>query len=151
MSEEFEVNHTKLKKLSATKLKEVAEKLSVDIEGTEGNSAAETKTNILNMFAEFGIDDETYEKFYLSEEEKLQAIDSEVKPTISKENYKAGGNTVLKLIGKNPVYETYGFRFSRDTPFVAMSDDDAQQILDSSDGNKFKIASPREVKEFYGL
>jgi hypothetical protein len=40
-----------------------------------------------------------------------------------------------------------GKTFTKDHPFVAMSQSDAQKIFDKEEG--FRLATPTEVKEFY--
>jgi hypothetical protein len=40
-----------------------------------------------------------------------------------------------------------GHTFTKEHPFVAMKEDDAQAIFDKEDG--FRIATPKEVQEFY--
>jgi len=47
----------------------------------------------------------------------------------------------------NPSYQTYGHVFTREHPFVAMSEKDAQLIFDNEDG--FRMATPKEIQEFY--
>jgi hypothetical protein len=48
---------------------------------------------------------------------------------------------------QNPTYEIRGYRFTRQHPFVPVTEDDANWILENVEG--FSIASPREAKEFY--
>ena len=47
----------------------------------------------------------------------------------------------------NFTYQTYGHSFSKDHPFIAMSEKDAQTIFDNEQG--FRMATPKEVQEFY--
>jgi hypothetical protein len=44
-------------------------------------------------------------------------------------------------------YDILGFTFTKEHPFVAMPDSKAQQIFDKEEG--FRLASPREVQEYY--
>jgi hypothetical protein len=40
-----------------------------------------------------------------------------------------------------------GVTFTKEHPFVAVSEDIAQEIFDKEEG--FRLASPREVQEYY--
>ncbi len=55
---------------------------------------------------------------------------------------------LMKMERENPSYEIRGYKFTRDNPFSLVSSTDVDFILSHADG--FKIASPREAKEFYG-
>jgi hypothetical protein len=48
---------------------------------------------------------------------------------------------------QNPSYSTYGYVFTQEHPFIAMTEDDAQRIFDNEMG--FRPATPREAQEFY--
>ena len=57
-------------------------------------------------------------------------------------------NTVLvKMERSNFSYQTLGYSFTSEHPFVAMSESDAQRIFDTQDG--FRLATPREAQEYY--
>lgn len=55
---------------------------------------------------------------------------------------------LLKMERENQRYDIRGYSFTRDNPFVLVKADDADFIISHEDG--FKMASPREAKEFYG-
>lgn len=55
---------------------------------------------------------------------------------------------LLKMDRENQLYEIRGYRFTRENPYVLVNADDADFIISHEDG--FKMASPREAKEFYG-
>jgi hypothetical protein len=44
-------------------------------------------------------------------------------------------------------YDIMGFTFTKDHPFVAMTEDEAQEIFDKEEG--FRLATPKEVQEYY--
>jgi hypothetical protein len=44
-------------------------------------------------------------------------------------------------------YDIMGHTFTKDHPYVAMSEEDAQAIFDKEEG--FVMATPKEVQEFY--
>jgi hypothetical protein len=45
------------------------------------------------------------------------------------------------------MYQTAGFTFTRDHPFVAMTESQAQFIFDTESG--FRMATPKEIQEYY--
>lgn len=47
----------------------------------------------------------------------------------------------------NHRYDTMGFTFTSKHPFVAMSEEQAQEIFDREEG--FRLATPKEVQDFY--
>lgn len=58
-------------------------------------------------------------------------------------------NTVLvKMERHNPSFEFENYRFAQDRPFVVMKERDAEYLFDTYSG--FRIASGKEVREFYG-
>jgi hypothetical protein len=48
---------------------------------------------------------------------------------------------------QNGTYEVRGHKFTKVHPFLPVSEDDANYILDNIEG--FKIATPREAEEYY--
>jgi hypothetical protein len=52
------------------------------------------------------------------------------------------------MLKANPTYEIRGHRFTRDHPYVAMSEDDAQEIFDM-EPRGFAVATPKEVQGYY--
>ena len=57
-------------------------------------------------------------------------------------------NTVLvKMERMNHSYQTNGYTFTQDHPYVAMTEKEAQGIFDSQPG--FRLATPREAQEYY--
>lgn len=55
---------------------------------------------------------------------------------------------VLRMDRENPTYQIRGYKFTRESPYAVVKSEDADFILSHEDG--FKIASPREVQEYYG-
>jgi len=47
----------------------------------------------------------------------------------------------------NPRYDVNAFTFTKENPFIVMSEKDAQEIFDTQEG--FRLATPKEVQEFY--
>jgi hypothetical protein len=116
-------------------LKEVAEYFAVDLEG------AKTKNEIMAALEEEGVTFEMYAKFTEAETETIDVPEKKAKKV-------ASGDTVLvKMDRENARFEINGFTFTREHPFVAMSEKDADFIFSIEDG--FRMATPREVQEYY--
>lgn len=60
----------------------------------------------------------------------------------------AGEVVLIKMERENPHYEVRGYAFTQKNPFALVKERDADFVLSHNDG--FKVASPREAKEFYG-
>lgn len=62
---------------------------------------------------------------------------------------KIGDDAVLlKMTRPNPTYEVGSYRFTQEHPFVLVDPASADWILENTPG--FAIASPKEVKAYYG-
>lgn len=123
-------------------LRGVAETFGVDLED------AKNKNEILAILAEEGVEYDMYEKFLNAEKEETEEPEEEEVEVPKTKAKKSDKNTVLiKMERKNPSYQTYGYVFSQEHPFVAVSEKDAQEIFDNESG--FRMATPREVQEFY--
>ncbi len=116
-------------------LREVGEYFGVELEGLK------TKNEVISVLTEEGISYEMYSKF-------LGAEKAEVDVPAPKANKKAGDNAVLvRMDRENPAYEINGYKFTREHPYIAMSQEDADFIFDTQIG--FRMATPREVQEYY--
>ena len=125
--------------LKITELKKVAESFGVDI------SEVKTKTEIAALLEEEGVTYQMYNKFVNSEKEEIEISELEKK---KREKKMSKENTVLvKMDRQNHSYSTYGYVFSQEHPFVAMSESEAQTIFDNESG--FRLATPREAQEYY--
>ena len=64
----------------------------------------------------------------------------------------AGTTILVKMERKNARYDVEAngrlYTFTRDNPYALLPENDVDVILDREEG--FRIASPREVREFYG-
>ena len=57
-------------------------------------------------------------------------------------------NTVLvRMTRENYRYDVIGFTFTKEHPFIAMTEENAQEIFDKEEG--FRLATPKEVQEYY--
>lgn len=126
--------------MKVSELKEIAESFAVDLED------AKNKSEILAVLAEEGITYEMYKQFVDAEKEELEE-EEEVKPVVKEKPKKAGDTVLVKMERNNFTYQTFGYTFTSEHPYVAIPEKDAQLIFDNEDG--FRMATPREVQEFY--
>lgn len=54
---------------------------------------------------------------------------------------------LVKMDRANTFYQVGKYTFTIEHPFVAMPEDDAQEIFDNEEG--FRVATPSEVKNYY--
>ena len=126
--------------LKVTELRKVADSFAIDVEGLK------TKQEIIAAIEEEGISYQMYAKFdgaekqepQISEMEKVQREKKILKPTTS---------VLVKMERMNHSYQTGGYTFTSEHPYVAMSESDAQRIFDTQPG--FRLATPREAQEYY--
>lgn len=136
--------------------------------GVEVSETA-TKPQIIAALAENGVDWEmakTFDKNAAEVDEQLQAEKEPAVITTNTIKTEAPVQEVpvvvvekpvapvqpevvlLKMDRENQRYDIRGYTFTRENPFVLVNADDADFIISHEDG--FKMASPREAKEFYG-
>lgn len=124
--------------LKVAELRVIAEEFAVDTEGLKN------KKDIIAALSEEGVNWNVYQN-------TLQAIekDTEEIEILPKFDPKAQPeNTVLvRMTRDNMRYDIHGRTFTKDHPFVAMPEEDAQKIFDSEEG--FRLATPKEVQDFY--
>jgi hypothetical protein len=126
--------------LKVTELRKIADSFGVDAEGSK------TKQEIIALLEEEGITYQMYDKFSGAEKEEVEVPEFEKKAR-EKKIMKTTETVLVKMDRMNHSYNTGGYTFTQEHPFVAMSESDAQSIFDSQDG--FRPATPREVQEFY--
>ena len=56
-------------------------------------------------------------------------------------------SVLVRMTRDNFRYDIMGHTFTKEHPFVAMTDNEAQSIFDKEEG--FRLATPKEVQEFY--
>jgi len=124
-------------------LRDVCEKFGVEYE------PGANKKDLLNLLEVDGVDFATWEKLYSPNPEAISnnKAKADDKTRVMAATQRFSGQTVLKMTRKNPTFEVNGKFFTRDHPFVAMTEQEAQEIIDLVDG--FQVASPREVEEYY--
>lgn len=127
-----------LNKLKTHELLKVGEEYGVDL------TEAKNKSEMIAILAEEGVTDELIGGLAKVEKADLPAAPKfEGSEELSKENDK----TIIKMERDNRSYQTHGFVFTKEHPFVAVPMNTAVEILDTQRG--FRLATPTEVKEFY--
>jgi hypothetical protein len=123
--------------LKVNELKKVAESFGVDL------PEKATKQSVIMALETEGITYGMYSKFNGSDQVELEAaVQPKKKVKLDRTN-----SVLVRMDRGNPSYEAYGYTFTQQHPFVAMSEDDAQRIFDTESG--FRLANPKEAQEFY--
>lgn len=121
--------------MKVSQLKEVAEYFAVDLEG------AKTKNEIMAALEEEGVSYDMYAKFSEAETEEVELPEKKAKKA------PVGETVLVRMDRANARFEINGYTFTREHPFVAMSEEDADFIFSIEQG--FRMATPREVQEYY--
>jgi len=124
-------------------LKTVAEGFGVESE------TVRTKKSLLALLDDEGVTFDLYEKFFSAEkDEPDEHLDNFQLQTQQLNIPEPSSVTVLvKMERFNGMYQTNGFTFTRQHPYVAMADWQAQRIFDEEEG--FRPATPKEIQEYY--
>ena len=125
--------------LKLSEIKKVAEDFGVDIE------ALKSKNDIIAALAEEGVTWSIYQKTIKDVAEATEEI--EVLPRFDAKKNQDKDSVLVRMERANHRYDTMGFTFTSTHPFVAMSEEQAQEIFDREEG--FRLATPKEVQDFY--
>jgi hypothetical protein len=126
--------------LKVKELKHVAENFAVETEGLKN------KADIIAALAEEGVTWSVYQSTLKNIEDSKEEA-PEIIPRFDP-NQKLDDDMVLvRMTRANYRYDVAGHTFTREHPFVAMRPDQAQKIFDKEEG--FRLATPREVQEYY--
>lgn len=130
--------------LKIAELREIAESFAVDTDGLKN------KANIIAALAEEGVTWMVYQKTLNTIKEASEDAfqTEEVLPRLDPKSVNAEDTVLVRMTRDNFRYDILGFTFTKDHPFVAMSEDRAQEIFDKEEG--FRLATPKEVQEYYG-
>lgn len=139
----------KFEDLTLPELKVVAQQFAVDLEGKT------KKADIIAEITAMGVDWKMYEATLepVEEEEEelfvdpltvLEEADEEPAPVEEEPE----DSIVVKMIRKNFSYQIRGYVFTRQHPYALVSEEDADYLVEVNGG--FRIASPREIREYYG-
>lgn len=126
--------------LKINELKSVADSFGVEL-GT-----ARSKKQIVEALEEEGVTYDLYSSFQNAEHEE-SSIEAEIVTTNPPPRSSTDDVVLVKMERTNPTYQTAGFTFTRDHPFVPMTSFQAQMIFDMEHG--FRLATPREIQEYY--
>jgi hypothetical protein len=125
--------------LKVSELKKIAEDFGVDTEAAKG------KPSLIAALAEEGVTWAVYEKTIKDIDENKEEVDILPKFDPNKEQDK---DTILvRMTRANFRYDILGHTFTKEHPFVAMKQEQAQEIFDKEEG--FRLATPKEVQDFY--
>jgi hypothetical protein len=129
--------------LKVAELKQIAEDFAVETEGLKN------KADIIAALSEEGVTWSVYQKTIKDLEDASEEEDSavEILPKFDPKKDISKDQILVKMTRENFRYDILGFTFTKDHPFVAMSEDDAQKIFDVEEG--FRLATPKEVQDFY--
>jgi hypothetical protein len=127
--------------LKVSELKKIAEDFAVDTEGLKN------KADIIASLAEEGVTWAVYSKTLEKIEEDEDDMAVEVLPKFDPKAEHSAGTVLVRMTRANFRYDIMGHTFTKEHPFVALSEDVAQEIFDKEEG--FRLASPREVQEYY--
>lgn len=127
--------------LKVAELKKIAEDFAVDVESLKN------KADIIAALSEEGVTWAVYQKTLKDLEDAEEDAD-EILPRFDPKKEQSGDTVLVKMTRANFRYDILGHTFTKDHPFVAMNEEDAQSIFDIEEG--FRLATPKEVQEYYG-
>lgn len=127
--------------LKLADLRKVADTFGVDA------SEAKTKPEVIALLEEEGINYQMYAKFNESDKQDIEVPEFEKKKRENKV-VKNQPTVLVKMERDNHSYQTNGYSFTQEHPFVVMPEEHAQAIFDTQKG--FRLATPREAQEYYG-
>lgn len=127
--------------LKVAELKKIAEDFAVDTEGLKN------KVEIIAALSEEGVTYAVYEKTLNKIEEEAEIESQEILPRFDPKKEQNKDDVLVRMTRPNFRYDIMGHTFTKDHPFVAMKEDDAQKIFDREEG--FRLATPREAQDFY--
>lgn len=125
--------------LKISELKKIAEDFGVEI------TDLKNKKDIIAALAEEGVSWNVYQKTVQDIEDSTEEI--EVLPKFDPKKDQPEDSVLVRMTRANFRYDIMGYTFTKEHPFVVMSEDDAQAIFDKEDG--FRLATPKEAQEFY--
>ena len=127
--------------LKVSELKKIAEDFAVEIDGLKN------KTDIIAALSEEGVTWSVYKKTIQDIKDSIEEDGVEVLPKFDPKKEIDPEQVLVRMTRSNFRYDIMGHTFTKEHPFVAMSQKDAQSIFDKEEG--FRLATPKEVQEFY--
>jgi hypothetical protein len=125
--------------LKLSEIKKIAEDFGVDTENLK------SKVDIIAALSEEGVTWTVYSKTLKDVDDAKEEI--EILPKFDPKKAQDKDSVLVRMERANFRYDTLGYTFTQDHPFVAMTEDEAQEIFDKEEG--FRLATPKEVQDFY--
>ena len=128
--------------LKVAELRKIAEDFAVDTDGIK------SKADIVAALAEEGVTWSVYQKTIKDLEEAAEefADTEEILPRFNPDA-QPENKVLVRMTRENYRYDVIGFTFTKEHPFIAMTEENAQEIFDKEEG--FRLATPKEVQEYY--
>jgi hypothetical protein len=127
--------------LKVAELKKIAEDFAVDVDSLKN------KADIIAALSEEGVTYAVYAKTIEAIKEETEVEAQEVLPKFDPKKDQPKDNVLVRMTRANFRYDILGYTFTKEHPFIAMKEDDAQKIFDVEEG--FRLATPKEAQEFY--
>jgi len=127
--------------LKVSELKQIAQDFAVEVDGLKN------KADIIAALSEEGVTYSVYAKTLEAIEDETEVEAQEVLPKFDPKKDQLVDNVLVRMTRANFRYDILGYTFTKEHPFVAMKEEDAQKIFDVEEG--FRLATPREAQEFY--
>jgi hypothetical protein len=127
--------------LKISELKKIAEDFAVDTDGLK------TKVDIIASLAEEGVTWSVYNSTIKKIEDESEEMSIEVLPKFDPKVAQPENTVLVRMTRENFRFDIMGQTFTKEHPFVAVTEEIAQEIFDKEEG--FRLASPREVQEYY--
>lgn len=125
-------------------LRQVAEEF-----GVEFSTEDPTKNEMIKDLEDEGVTWAMYkDAFPDPDDDEPEVTEAAPEKTEAAAEFKAASQHVLvKMNRANGTYEVRGYKFTKDHPFLPVSVDDAEYLVNHLEG--FAIATPREAEEYY--
>jgi hypothetical protein len=127
--------------LKISELRKIAEDFAVDTDGLKN------KADIIASLAEEGVTWSVYNSTIKKIEDESEEMSIEVLPKFDPKSEQPENTVLVRMTRENFRFDVMGVTFTKEHPFVAVSEEIAQEIFDKEEG--FRLASPREVQEYY--
>ena len=126
--------------LKIAELRQIAEDFAVELPNSKN------KAEIVAALAEEGVTWDVYQKTIKNIEDEAVEIE-EVLPKFDPKKEQPENTVLVKMTRANFRYDTLGFTFTKEHPFVAMPSESAEEICAKEEG--FRLATATEVQDFY--
>lgn len=131
-------------KMKVDELRQIADDFAVDIDPKDN------KSTVVAKLVENGVTWDYYQKQLGDQAEAEENPAPIVAPTPKFDEpaeAEEEARILLRMTRENGTFEVRGARFTKANPYAIVRERDADYIIENYEG--FRIASPREVKEFY--